>query len=53
MAGFTGNSSADILSEFRRIFEQIPNEALTVLYNEWMPRIDPRTERRREYYHRD
>jgi hypothetical protein len=34
MAGFTANSPADILSEIRRIFHEIPKESLVAVHDE-------------------
>jgi hypothetical protein len=34
MTGFTWNSPADILSEIRRIFQEIPKESLVAVYDE-------------------
>jgi hypothetical protein len=34
MAGFTANSPADILSEIRRNFQEIPKETLVAVYDE-------------------
>jgi hypothetical protein len=39
IAGFTARSPEEILSEIRRIFETIPREILTALYNEWITRL--------------
>jgi hypothetical protein len=47
IAGFTASSAEDILSEIRRIFEKIPKEILTIVYNKWI------TEHEGEHYHKD
>jgi hypothetical protein len=51
MAGFTANSPADILSEIRRIFQEIPKETLIAVYDEWITRLEWITEHKGEYYH--
>jgi hypothetical protein len=40
MAGFTANSHPDILSEIRRIFQEISKETLVAVYDEWTTRIE-------------
>jgi hypothetical protein len=35
MAGLTANSPADILSEIRRIFQEISRETAVAVYDEW------------------
>jgi hypothetical protein len=49
MAGFTASSVEDILSEIRRIFERIPKEILTAVYNERIMRPEWGTEHKGEY----
>jgi hypothetical protein len=51
MAGFTANSPADILSEIRRIFQEISKETLVAGYDEWIIRLEWITEHTGEYYH--
>jgi hypothetical protein len=51
MAGFTANSPADILSEIRWIFQEIPKETLVAVYDEWMTWLEWMTEHKREYYY--
>jgi hypothetical protein len=46
MAGFTTNSPADILSEIRRIFQEISKETLLAVYDEWITRVEWTTEYR-------
>jgi hypothetical protein len=36
MARFTTNSPVDILSEIRRIFQEISKEAQMAVYDEWI-----------------
>jgi hypothetical protein len=45
MTGSTASSPADILSEIRRIFQEISKETLVAVYDGWI------TERKGEYYH--
>jgi hypothetical protein len=40
MAGFAANSPADILSEIRRIVQEISKETLVAVYDEWTTRLD-------------
>jgi histone-lysine N-methyltransferase SETMAR len=51
MADFTANSPADILSEIRRIFQEIPKETLVAMYDEWITRPEWITQHKGEYYH--
>jgi hypothetical protein len=51
IAGFTANSPADILSEIRRIFQEIPNETLMAVRDEWITGLEWITEHKGEYYH--
>jgi hypothetical protein len=44
MAGFTANSPTDIISETRRIFQEISKESLVVVYDEWITRFEWITE---------
>jgi predicted DNA-binding ArsR family transcriptional regulator len=53
MAGFTANSPADILSEMRRVFQEISKEILLAVYDEWITRPEWVTEHKGEYYHRE
>jgi hypothetical protein len=46
MAGFTANSSAGILSEIRRIFQEIPKDTFVTVYDEWTTRFDWITEQK-------
>jgi hypothetical protein len=39
MAGFTVNSSADILSEIHRIFQEISKQTLVAVYEEWITQL--------------
>jgi hypothetical protein len=36
MASFTANSPADILSEIRRIFQEVSRETLVTVYDDWI-----------------
>jgi hypothetical protein len=40
MAGLTASSAEGIHSEIRRIFETIPKDILTAVYNEWITRLE-------------
>jgi hypothetical protein len=40
MADFTVDSPADILSEIRRIFQEISKETLVAVYDEWVTRLE-------------
>jgi hypothetical protein len=51
MAGFKANSSADILSEIRRIFQEISKEILVAVNDEWNTRLEWITKHQGEYYH--
>jgi hypothetical protein len=53
MAGFTVNSSADILSEIRQIFQEILERTLVAVYDEWITRYEWITKHKGEYYHMD
>jgi hypothetical protein len=44
MAGFTAKSPSDILSEVRRIFQEISKETLVAVSDEWMTRPEWITE---------
>jgi hypothetical protein len=50
IAGFTANSSADILFEIRRIFQAILKETLVAAYDEWITRFEWITEHNEDYY---
>jgi hypothetical protein len=39
-AGFTANSPTDILSEIRRIFQEISKETLVAVHDEWIMRLE-------------
>jgi hypothetical protein len=51
MAGFSANSRADILSEIRRIFQEMTKETLVAVYDEWITQLEWITEHKGEYYH--
>jgi hypothetical protein len=51
MARVTANSPADILSEIRWIFQEIPKETLMAVYDDWITRLEWMTEHKGEYYH--
>jgi hypothetical protein len=53
MARFTAGSAEDILSVIPRIFERIPKEIPTAVYNEWIIRLQWITEHNGEHYHMD
>jgi hypothetical protein len=50
MVGFTANSPADILSEIRRIFQEMSKETLVAVYDEWITRLEWIAEHKGEYY---
>jgi hypothetical protein len=47
IGGFTENSSTDILSEIRWIFQEVSKETLVDAYDEWI------TKHKGGYYHRE
>jgi hypothetical protein len=51
MAGFTANSSADILSEIRRTFREISKQTLVAMYDEWTTWLKWTAEDKGGYYH--
>jgi hypothetical protein len=51
MVGFTANSPADILSEIRRIFQEISKETVVAVHEEWITSLEWTTEHKGEYYH--
>jgi hypothetical protein len=51
MAGFTANSLADILSQIRRISQEIPKETFMAVYDECITWLEWITEHKGEYYH--
>jgi hypothetical protein len=51
MAGFTANSPAHILSEIRRIYQEISKETLVAVYDELITRLGWMSEHKGEYYH--
>jgi hypothetical protein len=51
MAGFTADSPADILSDIRRIFQEISKETLVAVYDKWITWLEWITEHKGEYYH--
>jgi hypothetical protein len=51
MAGFTANSRPDILSEIRRIFQEISKETLVAVYNKWTTRPEWITAHKVEYHY--
>jgi hypothetical protein len=51
MGGFTANSPTGILSEIRRIFQEIPKETLVAVYDEWITRLEWIAKPKGEYYH--
>jgi hypothetical protein len=40
VADFTANSPADILSEIRQIFQEVSNETIVAVYDEWITRLE-------------
>jgi hypothetical protein len=53
MAGFTGSSPEDTISEIRRNFAEIPKETLTAVDSKSITRVKWTIEHKREYYHTD
>jgi hypothetical protein len=51
MVSFIASSPAGILSEIRRIFQEISKETLVAEHDEWIIRPDWITEYKGEYYH--
>jgi hypothetical protein len=51
MAGFTASSSANILSEIRRFFQELSKEISAAVYDGWITRLEWITEQKGEYYH--
>jgi hypothetical protein len=47
MAGFTANSPANILSETRRVFQEISKKTRVAVYDEWIPK------HKGKYYYRE
>jgi hypothetical protein len=51
MADFTVNRPADILSEIRRIFQEISKKTLVAVYDECITPLEWITKHKVEYYH--
>jgi hypothetical protein len=51
MTSFRRNSLTDILSEIRRIFQEISKETSIAVYDERTTRLEWMTEHKGEYYH--
>jgi hypothetical protein len=50
MASVTANSPADIFSESHRIFQEVTKETFMTLDDEWITRLEWRTEHKGDYY---
>jgi hypothetical protein len=40
VAGFTANSPADLLSEIRRIFQEVSKKAVVAVYDKWVTQLE-------------